>query len=109
MQPAKGLWGIRHTRKPVDIMVQAARNLPAGTVLPMLKITISTKGITLDFMSMNKQDKPKSFFHPIDTISYGVQDMVYTRVSILSECLITFFFCYCIAKFIYLYGLDYAL
>lgn len=80
MRPARGLWGIRHTRKPVDIMVQEARSLPSDTVLPMLKITISTKGINLDFMSFNKNAKQQNVFHSIDTISYGVQDMIYTRV-----------------------------
>lgn len=80
MQPARGLWGIRHTRVPVEAMVNNARSLPAGTVLPMLKITISTKGISLDFIPINRNDKAKNVFYPIDTISYGVQDVKYTRV-----------------------------
>lgn len=27
---ARGLWGIKHTRKPVDLMVAAAKALPPG-------------------------------------------------------------------------------
>lgn len=82
MRPAKGLWGIRHTRKPVDEMVQAARTVSSEQVLPLLKITVSTKGISLDFLltSTTTTEKPKTIYHSIDTISYGVQDMVYTRV-----------------------------
>lgn len=80
MRPTRGLWGIRHTRKPVDMMVQAAKNMPAGNTLPMLHITVSTKGISLDFIPGSKTEKQKTIFHSIDTVSYGVQDMVYTRV-----------------------------
>lgn len=80
MQPARGLWGIKHTRKPVDAMVQAARTLPPGTILPMMKLTISTKGIDLQQAIEKKGVEAPKVFYPIDQISYGVQDMVYTRV-----------------------------
>ncbi|KOB71075.1 hypothetical protein OBRU01_14358 [Operophtera brumata] len=52
---ARGLWGIKHTRKPVDLMVAAAKALPP------------------EFEHM-------AVFFNIESISYGVQDLVYTRV-----------------------------
>ncbi|CAH2237882.1 jg4894 [Pararge aegeria aegeria] len=38
---ARGLWGIKHTRKPVDLMVAAAKALPPGQILPIVKLTIT--------------------------------------------------------------------
>lgn len=83
MEPARGLWGIKHTRRPVDTMVQNARALPAGTILPLVKITVATKGFEITYLTTIKEKQEstkKSIFYPIDQISYGVQDMVYTRV-----------------------------
>ncbi|VVC89423.1 unnamed protein product [Leptidea sinapis] len=53
---ARGLWGIKHTRKPVDLMVAAAKALPPDDMEHM------------------------AVFFNIESISYGVQDLVYTRV-----------------------------
>jgi hypothetical protein len=75
---ARGLWGIKHTRRPVDDMVNAAKNLKAGTVLPMLNLIVSKQGVSLA-QAQKKVEHLLKFF-PIDTISYGVQDVVYTRV-----------------------------
>ncbi|XP_023333854.1 uncharacterized protein LOC111705509 [Eurytemora carolleeae] len=77
---ARGLWGIKHTRKPVDDMVSLARGLQAGTPLPYLKLTVSDKGVNISPHSRNLNTEYECGLYPIDTISYGVQDLVYTRV-----------------------------
>lgn len=68
---SRGLWGIKNTRRPVDTLVAIAKQ--PGTVLPLMKLMISKEGCTLSSANITK-------YHPIDTISYGVQDLVYTRV-----------------------------
>jgi len=73
-----GLWGIKHTRRPVDDLVNAARNLKAGTVLPLVNLIVSKQGVSL--APVQKKVDHLLKFYPIDTISYGVQDVVYTRV-----------------------------
>ncbi|XP_012274187.1 uncharacterized protein LOC105696349 [Orussus abietinus] len=78
---ARGLWGIRHTRKPVDNMVAAARSLPTGTILPFIKLVVSPQGVAL--LPLGKRpslDSGLSRMYTIENISYGVQDLVYTRV-----------------------------
>lgn len=75
---ARGLWGIKHTRRPVDAMVAAAKDLKAGTVLPIVNLIVSKEGVSVAQAQKKAEEILK--FHPIDTISYGVQDLVYTRV-----------------------------
>ncbi|XP_045487323.1 uncharacterized protein LOC110995348 isoform X2 [Pieris rapae] len=80
---ARGLWGIKHTRKPVDLMVAAAKALPPGEMLPIVKLTITVEGVHLE--TLNHGTKRDEFEHMtvffnIESISYGVQDLVYTRV-----------------------------
>jgi hypothetical protein len=75
---ARGLWGIKHTRRPVDDMVAAAKNLKAGTVLPIIDLIVSKQGVSI--AQVQKKVEHVLKFFPIDTISYGVQDVVYTRV-----------------------------
>lgn len=78
---ARGLWGIKHTRKPVDNMVSAAKSLPTGTILPFIKLVVSEEGVALlPLRGTKKLDAGISKVYPIETISYGVQDLVYTRV-----------------------------
>ncbi|KAI8441264.1 hypothetical protein MSG28_014905 [Choristoneura fumiferana] len=80
---ARGLWGIKHTRKPVDLMVAAAKALPPGQILPIVKLVISVDGVHLETMhhSSKRSDfEHMSVFFNIESISYGVQDLVYTRV-----------------------------
>lgn len=77
---ARGLWGIKHTRRPVDNMVSAARSLPAGTILPFIKLVVSKDGVGLLPLGKKRHDGGISKKFSIDTISYGVQDLVYTRV-----------------------------
>ncbi|XP_018324427.1 uncharacterized protein LOC108736479 [Agrilus planipennis] len=79
-QPAKGLWGIKHTRRPVDIMVKEAKNLPPDVILPLVNVTVSTEGLQVTHVTKKKSEKSTTNFFKISTISYGVQDLVYTRV-----------------------------
>lgn len=77
---ARGLWGIKHTRHPVDEMVAAARALQPGTTLPYLRLEVSQKGVNVMEMPQNLNKNFRSGLYPIENISYGVQDLVYTRV-----------------------------
>ncbi|XP_034244344.1 LOW QUALITY PROTEIN: uncharacterized protein LOC117646989 [Thrips palmi] len=70
---SRGLWGVKHTRAPVDAMVASARALPAGQSLPRATLHVSAEGVSVD-------GDVQSTMLPIDCISYGVQDLVYTRV-----------------------------
>lgn len=74
----RGLWGIKYTRRPVDSLVEAAKNLPPNKVLPFCELTVTLDGVNIEIV-MPKTDT-RSWSYPIDTISYGVQDLVYTRV-----------------------------
>ncbi|XP_076649694.1 uncharacterized protein LOC143357237 isoform X2 [Halictus rubicundus] len=77
---ARGLWGIKHTRRPVDNMVAAAKALPTNTMLPLIKLVVSQEGVALLPIEKRKQESNFSKMYAIETISYGVQDLVYTRV-----------------------------
>lgn len=79
-RPTGGLWGIKHTRKPVDEMVMEARAVKSGPPLPFLKMHVSDKGVRIEGLSQNKNPNFEEGPFPIDCISYGVQDLVYTRV-----------------------------
>lgn len=72
------MWGIKFTRRPVDIMVGLAKNVPAKKVLPQCDLTVSTDGVKIEIIA--PKANVNSWKYPIDTISYGVQDLVYTRV-----------------------------
>lgn len=75
-EPARGLWGMQYTRKPVDSMVQKAKDLPANLYLPIVEIEVSKNG--LSFKELGKNNDRITF--GVDKISYGVQDVIYTRV-----------------------------
>ncbi|XP_065359416.1 uncharacterized protein LOC135953438 [Calliphora vicina] len=75
---ARGLWGIKYTRRPVDIMVSAAKNLPPNKTLPHCELKVSTEGVNIEILQ--PKASINNWSYPIDTISYGVQDLVYTRV-----------------------------
>ncbi|XP_063217848.1 uncharacterized protein LOC134528283 isoform X2 [Bacillus rossius redtenbacheri] len=77
---ARGLWGIKHTRRPVDALVAAAKDLPPGAVLPLVRLTVSRDGVSLGPLGAGGGGGGGARTHAIDTISYGVQDLVYTRV-----------------------------
>ncbi|KAI4495829.1 hypothetical protein M0802_008235 [Mischocyttarus mexicanus] len=77
---ARGLWGIKHTRQPVDNMVASAKALPTNTMLPLIKLVVSEEGVALLPLDKRKQETNSARMYPIENISYGVQDLVYTRV-----------------------------
>lgn len=77
---AAGLWGIRYTRKPVDAMVADAKKLENGERLPNLHLKVFDKGVRVCPASKNEGPKAIEGLFQIKTISYGVQDIVYTRV-----------------------------
>lgn len=79
-QPAKGLWGIKHTRKPVDSLVAIAKNLSPDKILPLVKLQVTKEGLSFTPVGEKKSEKSAPILFPVDTISYGVQDLVYTRV-----------------------------
>lgn len=47
-------------------------------MLPFCELTVTLDGVNIEIV-MPKTDT-RSWSYPIDTISYGVQDLVYTRV-----------------------------
>ncbi|XP_014254940.1 uncharacterized protein LOC106669757 isoform X2 [Cimex lectularius] len=73
---ARGLWGIKHTRGPVDSLVSAAK-MPGATAPPVMSLTVTPEGCSLH--SANSLGVTRKPF-PIEIISYGVQDLLYTRV-----------------------------
>ena len=77
---ARGLWGIKHTRRPVDDLVGLARGLGPGVPLPYLQLSVSHRGVLVTPHKDNTCTTMDCGMYPIDTISYGVQDLVYTRV-----------------------------
>jgi hypothetical protein len=56
--------------------VSVAKNLPQNKTLPFCYLTVSLEGVKIE--SVTKQSSATHW--SIDTISYGVQDLVYTRV-----------------------------
>lgn len=79
-KPARGLWGIKHVRSPVDALVAAAKTLPPTTILPLVSVEVSKEGLSFSRVPDKKGEKPPVYTFTVDTISYGVQDLVYTRV-----------------------------
>lgn len=76
---ANGLWGIKHTKAPVHEMVTVAKNMKPGDNLPYVVMTITEEGVRVTSEPKDRKNVSE-MFHAIDTISYGVQDLVYTRV-----------------------------
>lgn len=70
---ARGLWGIKYTRKPVDDMVAQAKALKPGTSLPFLHFKVGIDGVTVSEMPDNRCKDFESGYYPVDIISYGVQ------------------------------------
>ncbi|XP_023015471.1 uncharacterized protein isoform X2 [Leptinotarsa decemlineata] len=69
---------MKHTRKPVDYLVSQAKMLPADVILPIVKLKITRDGLSYLDLTKNLDCKPVTF--SVEAISYGVQDLVYTRV-----------------------------
>lgn len=76
---ARGLWGIKHTRKPVDLMVAKAKS-SSEPLSPQVELRITEDGCEII------GNKSKQVF-PIHTVSYGVQ-----VCNNLSRPFLTFFF-----------------
>ena len=70
---ARGLWGIKHTRKPVDDMVALAKNIRPGASLAHLHFKVDVDGVTVSEMPDNRSRDFEAGFYPVDIISYGVQ------------------------------------
>lgn len=82
-KPCTGLWGVRHTRAPVDQLVTELRGLPEGDDLPLVNVKISAEGLkaTLHVHSRSSSRRlPDAGLLPLQFISYAVQDPRYTRV-----------------------------
>lgn len=62
---ARGLWGIKHTRKPVDLMVANAKS-SSTPLSPQVELRITEDGCEI---ISNKHKKT----YPVHTVSYGVQ------------------------------------
>ena len=91
-----GLWGIKHTRAPVDELVRSVQQMP-DRELPLVQLHVSQKGIHSTIHSQNKakmeeeQEGPlpsdalpgtgfQKDLLPIEFVSYAVQDTKFTRV-----------------------------
>jgi hypothetical protein len=61
-----------------------AKNLPANRTLPFCNLIVKTDGVHVESMPSSSASTSTSSMAPlkwsIDAISYGVQDLVYTRV-----------------------------
>ena len=64
----------------VLVQVGLARGLGPGAPLPYLQLSVSPRGVILTPHQSSAAPTPDTGLYPIDTISYGVQDLVYTRV-----------------------------
>lgn len=80
----KGVYGLEHVRGPVDELISKVKEdlISMDRVeLPLCYVVFSSKGIDVREHPSNKVKEGIGFgLHPIDFISYGVQDMKYWRV-----------------------------
>ena len=77
------LWGIKYTRRPVDEMVAEAKRIlstSSSKPLALLKLEVTEEGIIVGPMPQNTNPNFPNGKFAIESISYGVQDLVYTRV-----------------------------
>lgn len=56
-----------------------AKTSPPNKVLPLCDLTVSLDGVFIE-TNVQSSNATKKWSYTIDTISYGVQDLVYTRV-----------------------------
>lgn len=75
-RPTLGLWGVKHTRKPVDSMVEAGKRLLTQNSSQLLEVDLTVTGSAVLVSNMVASIGP----FPIETIAYGVQDIVYNKV-----------------------------
>jgi len=79
-RPTNGLWGSKHTRGPIEEIVDSIGKLPKGEDLPLVNLEVHEQGLQ---MRPHRKNKIKSFVPvriPIQYISYGLQDTVYPRI-----------------------------
>lgn len=80
----KGVYGLEHVRGPVDELISKVKDDLVSmdrVELPLCYVVFSSKGIDVREHPSNKVKEGVRFgLHPIDFISYGVQDMKYWRV-----------------------------
>lgn len=80
----KGVYGLEHVRGPVDEFISKVKDDLVSmdrVELPLCYLVFSSKGIDVREHPSNKvRDQVQFGLHPIDFISYGVQDMKYWRV-----------------------------
>lgn len=57
-----------------------AKNLPPNRNLPFCSLSVRTDGVKIENLGSENTSGFVSSCWPIDSISYGVQDLVYTRV-----------------------------
>lgn len=58
----------QHTRRPVDDMVAAAKELKPGETLPFLKLEVSERGVNILEMPKNINKNFDGGFYPIEII-----------------------------------------
>jgi len=83
VRETSNLWGIKYTREPVDNLVSEAKRILSTSTdrtLPLLKLEVAEDGITVGPKPQNLNPNFPAGRFPIESISYGVQDLVYTRV-----------------------------
>ena len=58
----------QHTRKPVDDMVSAAKELESSETLPLLRLTVTEKGVAIIEANSNNNKSYTGGFYPIEVI-----------------------------------------
>lgn len=83
VHPATGIWGIQHTRKATDDLVNLAKTTDLED-LTLLDLQVAETGVLMKQLSAvrrNETSKEIKLGHtPIERISYGVQDVIYPRI-----------------------------
>lgn len=82
-KPCKGLYGIKHTRKPVDDLigeVTAKLDVVGKVELPLVYLIISLKGLDIREHKYNQVQPLVEESFPLEFISFGIQDIKYWRV-----------------------------
>ena len=79
-RPCEGLSGTGNTRGPVEDMLDTVGKLRTGEDLPLCVLQVSIKGIIVQEHKDNKGRKMHKELIPLEFISYGVQDVQFSRV-----------------------------